>query len=69
MLDFFLRLRNEGRLVFLCVHPNEPFHLEIMRDICEQFIFVQSGSLTHAGTYDALTAAPAVQTYLGELLH
>ncbi len=69
MLDFFQRLRDDGRLVFLCVHPNEPFHLEIMRDICEQYIFVQSGSLTHAGTYDALTAEPAVQTYLGELLH
>ncbi len=68
MLDFFQRLREEGRLVFLCVHPNEPFHLEIMRDICEQYIFVQSGSLTHADTYQDLIAKPAVKAYLGDLL-
>ena len=27
MLDFFRKLRAEGRLVFLCLHPNEPWHL------------------------------------------
>ena len=34
MLEFFARLRREGRLVFLCLHPNEKFHLEILaRDL------------------------------------
>lgn len=69
MLDFFERLRSEGRLVFLCVHPNEPFHLEIMRDICERFIFVNSGNLTHAADFKTLTAEPTVRDYLGKLLH
>ena len=69
MLEFFQRLRRDGRLVFLCVHPNEPFHLEIMRDICEQFIFVNSGQLTHADDYESLTAHSAVRDYLGKLLH
>ena len=69
MLDFFKRLRQEGRLVFLCVHPNEPFHLEIMRDICERYIFVRSGQLTHADDFETLTEKPAVREYLGTLLH
>ena len=48
MLDFFRALRGEGRLVFLCLHPNEPFHLEILRESCERFVFVDRGRLTHA---------------------
>jgi len=37
MLDFFRKLRSEGRLVFVCVHPNEPFHLEITWRSCARF--------------------------------
>jgi ABC-type multidrug transport system ATPase subunit len=69
MLDFFARLRSEGRLVFVCVHPNEPFHLEIMREICERYIFVRSGQLTHAPDFQTLTAHAPVREYLGQLLH
>ncbi|MGI9520783.1 MAG: ATP-binding cassette domain-containing protein [Hyphomicrobiaceae bacterium] len=69
MLDFFKHLRSEGRLVFLCVHPNEPFHLEIMEDICERFIFVRSGQLTFAPNFKQLTAHAPVREYLGNLLH
>ena len=43
MLDFFRRLRDEGRVVFVCLHPNEPFHIELMREICERFVFVRNG--------------------------
>lgn len=68
MLDFFRRLRAEGRLVFLCVHPNERFHLEILQEICEQFIFVQKGSVTALQDYDALMAFEPAQAYLGGLL-
>ncbi|MBL6953371.1 MAG: ATP-binding cassette domain-containing protein [Alphaproteobacteria bacterium] len=68
MLDFFRRLRSEGRLVFLCVHPNEPFHLQIMREICEQYIFVQKGRLTQAPNFDSLLQNPDVTAYLGELV-
>jgi hypothetical protein len=38
MLDFFRRLRDEGRVVFVCLHPNEPYHIELMREICERFV-------------------------------
>lgn len=68
MLDFFAKLRREGRLVFVCVHPNEPFHLDIMREICEQFIFVHKGRLTHAGDFEILLGYPQVREYLGTLL-
>ncbi|MEM7775791.1 MAG: ATP-binding cassette domain-containing protein [Pseudomonadota bacterium] len=69
MLDFFARLRSEGRLVFLCVHPNEPFHLEILRDICERYIFVRSGRLIHAPDFQSLTEHLTVRDYLGNLLN
>lgn len=68
MLDFFRKLRSEGRLVFLCLHPNERFHLEILREICERFIFVQHGRLTHEDSFDALTGHQPVRDYLGTLL-
>ena len=68
MLDFFRKLRREGRLVFLCVHPNERFHLEILEEICERFIFVQQGSVTPMPDFASLIAHAPVQAYLGSLL-
>lgn len=68
MLDFFRKLRSEGRLVFLCVHPNERFHLEILEEICERFLFVQSGTVTPVRDYDMLLSLDPVRTYLGDLL-
>ena len=68
MLDFFRRLRNEGRLVFVCLHPNERFHLQILQEICERFIFVNKGEVTTIGDYEALLAHPPARTYLGKLL-
>jgi ABC-type multidrug transport system ATPase subunit len=67
MLDFFRKLRSEGRLVFVCVHPNEPFHLEIMKEICERYIFVQKGQLSEAPDFDTLLQNDDVQSYLGHL--
>lgn len=68
MLDFFQRLRSEGRLVFLCLHPNEAFHLEILEEICERFFFVQKGRVTPYSDFAGLLAAAAVRRYLGPLL-
>lgn len=67
MLDFFKKLRAEGRLVFVCVHPNEPFHIDIMREICERYIFVQKGHLSEATDFDTLLKNEDVRTYLGHL--
>jgi ABC-type oligopeptide transport system ATPase subunit len=67
MLDFFRKLREEGRLVFLCVHPQEPYHIKILRSICEEFLFVNGGSVSRAPDYDALLRVHGVREYLGRL--
>ena len=67
MLDFFRRLRAEGRLVFVCLHPNEPFQLELLGEICERYIFVHNGRLTHAPDFASLLAKPDARSYLGRL--
>ena len=46
MLDFFRKLRGSGKLVFLCLHPNEPYHIDILRESCESFISAARGSRT-----------------------
>jgi ABC-type Na+ transport system ATPase subunit NatA len=74
MLDFFRRLRAEGRLVFLCLHPSEPIHLDILEQACERFVFVQKDEagvsrLQTAASMQALLAMPAAVAYLGTLLH
>jgi len=67
MLDFFRKLRSADRLVFLCLHPNEPYHLDILRESCDRFVFVDRGRLTHASTWAALEADSRVRAYLGHL--
>jgi ABC-type branched-subunit amino acid transport system ATPase component len=67
MLEFFRRLRREGRLVFLCLHPTAPFHLDILRETCERFVFVNRGRLAHAASWDELARHEGVRSYLGAL--
>ncbi len=67
MLDFFKKLKKEGRLVFLCLHPNEPYHIDILRESCEQFIFVQKGVVTQAPDFATLVQDERVKNYLGAL--
>lgn len=67
MLEFFRRLRGEGRVVFVCLHPTERFHLDILQEVCERYIFVHQGRLTHVPDYPTLLADPRVREYLGRL--
>jgi ABC-2 type transport system ATP-binding protein len=67
MLDFFRRLRGEGKVVFVCLHPNEPYHLELLQEICERFVFVERGRLTHAASLAALAEGTSFREYLGKL--
>ena len=72
MLDFFRRLRAQGKLVFLCLHPNEPVHLDILAEVCERYMFVRKDEqrrsrLLFADTLPQLIAEPAVAAYLGRL--
>jgi ABC-type Na+ transport system ATPase subunit NatA len=66
MLDFFRRLRAEGRVVFLCLHPTERYHLEILREVCEQFVFVEKGRISLHPNFTALEADATVSAYLGQ---
>ena len=67
MLDFFRRLRSEGKLVFVCLHPNEPYHVELLREVCERFIFVNRGRIQEAPSLEVLKENEAFRTYLGRL--
>ena len=67
MLGFFKKLRSNGRVVFICLHPNEPFHIEIMRSLCERYLFVSKGQVTEMPDYDSLLAHAGVRDYLGIL--
>ena len=67
MLDFFRRLRSEGRLVFVCLHPNEPYHLELLEEVCERFVFVLAGRVRVSPDFRSLLREPDVRTYLGRL--
>jgi ABC-type Na+ transport system ATPase subunit NatA len=67
MLDFFARLKANGRLVFLCLHPNESYHVDILRQCCERFIFVQKGVVSEAPDFDTLAQDEKVRSYLGAL--
>lgn len=67
MTDFFRRLHGEGKVVFVCLHPNEPYHLELLQELCGRFIFVSGGRLTHAPSLEALGAHAPFRDYLGAL--
>jgi ABC-type branched-subunit amino acid transport system ATPase component len=69
MLDFFRRLRREGRLVFLCLHPNERYHLDILREVCERYLFVFQGRVSQAPDFATLLQDERVRAYLGDLAH
>lgn len=67
MLSFFEKLRAQGRVVLLCVHPYEPFHIDIMRKHCQRFLFVAGGQIAQLPTYEKFLEHPGVRDYLGAL--
>jgi len=73
MLDFFRRLRAEGKLVFLCLHPNDPVHLDILAEVCDRYMFMRKDEqrrsrLLFADTLPELTQHAPVRSYLGKLV-
>ena len=66
MLDFFRRLKGEGRAVFVCLHPTEPFHLDILQEVCERYIYVERGRISQFPGYADALADARVAAYLGE---
>ena len=37
------RLRHEGRLVLVCLHPTARYHLEILKEVADEFLLVAGG--------------------------
>ena len=73
MLDFFRRLRAQGKLVFLCLHPNDPVHLDILAEVCDRYMFMRKDEqrrsrLLFADTLPALMQDASVRSYLGKLV-
>jgi ABC-type multidrug transport system ATPase subunit len=73
MLDFFRRLRAQGRLVFLCLHPNDPVHLDILAEVCDRYMFMRKDEqrrsrLLFANTLPELMREAPVRSYLGKLV-
>ena len=72
MLDFFRKLKREGKLVFLCLHPQEAVHLDIFNEVCERYLFVhkdasRTSRILQADTLDELARDARVRHYLGKL--
>lgn len=67
MLDFFRRLKDEGRLVFVCLHPTAAFQLDILDEICDRYLFVSGGTVQPYDEFDDVIAAPAIRQYLGDV--
>ena len=67
MLDFFRKLRRENRLVFICLHPTAQFQINILKEVCERFLFVNSGGVESHVTFTDLAHQPDVRQYLGAL--
>jgi ABC-2 type transport system ATP-binding protein len=65
MLDFFRKLRAEGRLVLVCLHPTATYHLEILNEIAERFLLVASGTVTQVRNFETLISDPRMRAYLG----
>jgi ABC-type multidrug transport system ATPase subunit len=68
MLDFFRRLRAEGRLVFISVHPTEIYQLRIMEALCDEFMFVSGGQVTQHPDWSTFVRQDDVRQYLGATL-
>jgi ABC-type branched-subunit amino acid transport system ATPase component len=65
MLAFFRRLRAEGKLIFVSLHPTASYHLEILKEIAEEFVVVSRGRVESRADFASLAADGAVQAYLG----
>lgn len=65
MLDFFRKLRAEGKLVFVCLHPTALYHLDILKEISESFLLVHGGGAVRKRSFADLIADERVRAYLG----
>jgi ABC-type multidrug transport system ATPase subunit len=65
MLSFFRKLRAEGKLVFVSLHPTAAYHLEILKEIADEFLLVGRGRVERKESFRQLIAEPFTRDYLG----
>ena len=65
MLDFFRKLRSEGRLVFVCLHPTASYQLAILSEIAERYWLVAGGKVAEFPDFRTLIADQRMRSYLG----
>ena len=68
MLRFFENLRRRDRLLFVCLHPQEHWQLDLLREIAVSFLFVERGRVSRHATFEDLICAPGARDYLGHLV-
>ena len=68
MLRFFQNLRRRDRLLFVCLHPQEPWQLELLREIAESFVFRRPRPRDRHPSFDDLIRVPGARDYLGHLV-
>jgi ABC-2 type transport system ATP-binding protein len=69
MLDFFKRLRDEGKLVFICLHPTATYHLEILASVASRFMLVTGGKVLQKRNFDELITDDNCRAYLGAQMY
>jgi ATPase subunit of ABC transporter with duplicated ATPase domains len=68
LINHFVHLHRAGHIVFLCLHPSKPMHLEVLRKICGQFLFIHQGAAKQMKDFKTLVEDDHAQRYLGDLL-
>jgi ABC-2 type transport system ATP-binding protein len=69
MLDFFRKLADEGKLVFICLHPTATYHLEILSSIASGFLLVSGGKVMQKDNFESLITDERCRTYLGSQMY
>lgn len=67
LFDKFRTLKEQGHLVFFCVHPLSVSDLGLVRDVCDHYIFAQEGSFRQIPDFETLLEDDQVRDYLGPL--
>jgi ABC-type multidrug transport system ATPase subunit len=67
LFDRFAQLRKQGHLVMFSTHPSEPWHLKLIKGVCDAYVFVQDGELRFIDSFEQFMADPDVADYLGAL--
>ena len=50
-----------------CLHPTEPNHVDILKEVCERFLFVQKGRVSQHADFASVLAMQEARAYLGRL--